>query len=127
MKWIQNGWVFTESNWPNWVKDKMWAPEMHFVNGRYLVYFTGGGMDERLASGVAVSQTESPYGPYKDLGYPLIKSPFSLGGAIDPHYFKDPVTDRDYLLWKADQPFSLKPSLIYIRELWPNGTSFKVQ
>ena len=96
------------------------------MNGRYLVFFTGGGKNERLSSGVAVAQTQDPFGPYKDIGNPLISSPLSLGGAIDPHYFKDPVTGRDYLLWKSDKPLSLQPSLIYIRELHPSGTEFRV-
>ena len=104
----------------------MWAPELHFVNGRYMVFFTGGGKNRKLASGVAVAQTRDPFGPYTDIGAALIQSPKSLGGAIDPHYFKDPLTGRHYLLWKADKPLALQPSLIYIRELHRSGTSFMV-
>ena len=124
--WQLRSWVFTHKNWPTWVEDRTWAPELHFVNGRYLLFFTGGGNDGKLASGVAITQTSDPFGSYKDIGTPLIESPQSLGGAIDPHHFKDPITGRHYLLWKADKPLSLQPSLIYIRELYPSGTAFRV-
>ena len=118
--------MFTKSNWPAWIKDRLWAPELHHMNGQYLVFFTGGGQDGKLASGVAIATTDDPFGPYKDMGTALTESPHSLGGAIDPHYFKDPVTGKDYLLWKEDKPLSLQPSLIYIRELQPSGTAFRV-
>ena len=118
--------MFTESNWPRWVADRLWAPELHLVNGQYRVYYTGGGTDGRLSSGVALATTSDPFGPYKDLGGAMAESPGSLGGAIDPHYFHDPLTHKDYLLWKEDRPLSLQASLIYIRELEPSGTAFRV-
>ena len=69
----------------------MWAPEIHFVGGRFLVYYSGrkrfdlGGY---LAIGVAISANpESPYGPYLDHGSPIIDI---LPGVIDVHWFRDP-------------------------------------
>ena len=56
----------------------------------FLVYFTAGDLNGRLHVGVAVSETDSPYGPYQDNGSPLVSEPGSLVGAIDAHYFKDP-------------------------------------
>ena len=47
----------------------------------------------------------------------------SLAGAIDPHYFKDPASGLDYLLWKEDDVF--ETSLIKIRELNVDGISFR--
>ena len=126
VSWQLRSLVFTSSNWPAWVKDRTWAPEIHFVNGRYIVYYTAGMLDGRLSCGAAIAETSNPFGSYKDIGDPLVESPSSLGGAIDPHYFKDPKTRKSYLLWKADQPWSLQTSLIYIRELHFSGISFKV-
>ena len=126
VSWHFRSWVFTSSNWPSWVKDKTWAPEIHYVNGRYLVYFTGGTFDGRVACGAAIANQGDPFGPYKDTGQPLVESKGSLGGAIDSHYFKDPVSGKDYLLWKADSPWSLQTSIIYIRELHFSGISFQV-
>ena len=96
------------------------------MNGRYQVFYTGGGLDGTLSSGVAVAQTSDPFGPYKDMGQAMAESPGSLGGAIDPHFFHDPVSGKDYLLWKADNPLTLQASLIYMRELDNSGTAFRV-
>ena len=107
----------------------MWAPELHAVNGKYIVYFTARGSNGRLACGAALALTSEPFGHYKDIGRPIVEAQSrDIGaGAIDPHYFKDPVSQRDYLLWKEDRPISLHLTSLYIRELTSSGTSFKVK
>ena len=49
----------------------------------------------------------------------------SIAGPIDQHYFKDPLSGKDYLIWKTDElvlPFN--PSVVYIQELAESGTAF---
>lgn len=67
----------------------MWAPEIHFVNGRFMVYFSARKKsNSKLAIGVAIStDPKNPFGPYEDYGTPIIEDFY---GAIDIHYFKDP-------------------------------------
>lgn len=125
VSWELRAMVFTPATWPHWAEDSMWAPELHNVNGRYIVYFTARETNGQLACGAAVAQTSDPFGPYLDIGRPLVQPEDSLGGAIDPHYFKDPLTDKDYLLWKEDKPLSLQPSIIYLSELAPSGVFLK--
>ena len=126
VRWELQSWVFTPDTWPSWAEDSMWAPELHNVNGRYIVYFTARGSNGQLSCGAAVAQTSDPFGPYLDIGKPLVQPTDSLGGAIDPHYFKDPVTGKDYLLWKEDKPMTLEPSIIYLSELSTSGVFIKV-
>ena len=123
--WTLRSWVFTSQTWPAWARDNMWAPELHNVNGRYILYFTATDYNDRTVIGAAIAQTSDPFGPYLDIGRPLITSMESLGGAIDPHYFKDPRSGRDFLLWKEDVKLPLPASIIYIRELQPSGIFFK--
>ena len=82
----------------------MWAPELHNVNGRcvaavclfsrvtivcrYIVYFVARDMSGGTVSGAAVAASDDPFGPYLDIGRPLLTATESVGGAIDPHYFK---------------------------------------
>jgi beta-xylosidase len=40
--WSPRGHVFPAGAWPVWAEENMWAPEIHVVNGRFVVYFTGG-------------------------------------------------------------------------------------
>ena len=45
-------------------------------------------------------------------------------GIIDVHWFKDPNTQKSYLLWKENNwPFW--PSEIYIRRIEENGITFR--
>lgn len=125
VNWKLRSWVFNIQSWPVWAKDNMWAPELHYVNGRYIVYFTARDYMGRTVIGAALAQTNDPFGPYKDIGRPLIVSAESLGGAIDPHYFKDPQSGRDYLLWKEDVTLAFPASIIYIRELHSSGIYFQ--
>ena len=114
---------------------------------RYLAYFSCSAPNSRHSVGVAVAG-EDPFGLYVDpLGVPLIfhnevphpassQQPGSadtecghvqdsIAGPIDQHYFKDPLSGKDYLIWKTDElvlPFN--PSVVYIQELAESGTAF---
>ena len=90
-----------------------------------MVYFTAGDSADKLNCGVAVAVSQDPFGRYEDIGKPLVVDESGLAGALDPHYFKDPLTKKHYLLWKEDNPLALQTSVINIRELNKDGKSFK--
>jgi len=125
VNWEPRGHVFTSSNWPTWAAGRMWAPEIHYVSGsdRYIVYFTAGDDEDKLNVGAAVATSSNPFGPYQDIGQPLIVDENSMAGALDPHYFFDSSSKKQYLIWKEDDP--LHPSLIKIRQLNDDGISFR--
>jgi len=123
--WQLRSWVFTGESWPGWAQDNMWAPELHNVNGRYILYYVARDMRGQTVIGAAAAASDDPFGPYLDTGRPLISATESVGGAIDPHYFKDPQSGRDYLLWKEDKPLAFQASIIFVRELHPSGIYFK--
>ena len=35
VSWSPMGEVFPNKSWPDWAKSEMWAPEVHFVKGRW--------------------------------------------------------------------------------------------
>ena len=73
--WQRRGWVFPRGSWPSWAYIDMWAPEIHLVNGTFTVYFTARSKKtKKLCVGVAFSvEPRNPFGPYQDIGYPLIQ------------------------------------------------------
>jgi len=102
-----------------------WAPEIHFVKGRYLVYFTARDASGVLCVGVAVSQSASPAGPYKDSGRPLLKN--GTMGSIDASFFqyKDASGAQVALLyWKNDGNAVGQPTYIFVRRLTADGLEF---
>ena len=90
--WIDHGSVFSLPDDTRWARAHAWAPAVAQRNGLYYFYFTA----EMESIGVAVA--ESPTGPYRDLGRPLISEGQYSGRAIDPAVFVD-ADGTTYLLW----------------------------
>ena len=100
----------------------MWAPEIHFVDNRYIIYFTARDIStDKLCIGAAYSY--SHLGPYKDIGQPLVEDEDQVNGVLDPHHFSD-SDGTPYLLWKTDDNYIGKNSSIYIRQINQDGLSF---
>lgn len=116
--WTHRGFVFPEGEAPEWTAHgrevgDFWAPEMARVGDEYWLVYTARQRSNALAIGLAKS--ESPFGPWRDLGRPLVSGhavnttdvpdsaglPVLSGGVIDSHIFIDDNDDR-YLFWKRD-------------------------
>ena len=71
-----------------WAYDNFWAPEIHFVNGNYYVYYSARSkMSNKLCIGVAISSNSTnPFGPYVEYEEPIIEHP---DGVIDITWFHD--------------------------------------
>ena len=75
----------------------MWAPEIHYINDTFYVYFSSHNKDPSChiiipgschSIGVAISESSgNPFGPYHDYGKPILDGRF---GVIDVTWFKDP-------------------------------------
>ena len=96
VSWELRGHVFPDlASWPRWAEGRMWAPELHWVEARqgFVVFFTAADGADKLNVGAAVAADRGdPWGEYRDLGRPLVVDTNSMAGALDPHYFLDPVT-----------------------------------
>ncbi|MFL6844419.1 MAG: glycoside hydrolase family 43 protein [Allosphingosinicella sp.] len=116
--WEHAGFVFPEGQAPEWTAKgrrvaDFWAPEMARVGDEYWLCYTARQTSNALAIGLA--RSPSPYGPWRDLGRPLLTGaainttgmaedparPQLSGGVIDSHIFIDRDGTR-YLFWKAD-------------------------
>ena len=116
--WTHQGFVFPEGEAPEWTAQGLtvgdfWAPEMAKVGDEYWLVYTARQRSKALVIGLAKSN--SPTGPWRDLGHPLISAyalnttglpddgsqPVLSGGVIDSHIFIDDQGDK-YLFWKRD-------------------------
>ena len=96
-----------------------WAPEIHQVGAKYVAYFTAVNGNDVLSIGAA--SADAPTGPYTDRGSPLVQH---AQGVIDASYFKD-TDGKHYLLYKIDGNSVGAATPMYLRELAPDGLSFK--
>ena len=117
--WEPAGFVFPEGDAPDWAATgrhvaDFWAPEMAKVGDEYWLAFTAREKSNALAIGLAKSPT--PFGPWKDVGRPLLTGGITLyppkdpsegppppmsGGVIDSHFLLDD-DGQPYLFWKQD-------------------------
>lgn len=88
-----------------WATGNAWAPTIAERDGKYYFYFSGHhpGLD-RKTIGVAVA--DSPTGPFTAEPEPMITNdePVTTGQAIDPAWFRDPVSGKHYLFWGNGGP-----------------------
>ena len=85
---FQKGYVFEHAYDIKWAEDDYWAPEIHFVNNNYYVYYSARNkFTKKMSIGVAISSNSSnPFGPYIDYNKPIIEHP---DGVIDITWFHD--------------------------------------
>ena len=83
---------------PQWSPGaSIWAPDINYFDGHYVLYYAQGvwGDPVNSASGVAVS--DSPVGPFEDKGMIVDWESTGVGNSIDPVFFDD--GDARYLFW----------------------------
>lgn len=115
--WSQIGYVFNEANLPKWsrVKAEYWAPEIHQINGKFLVYYTSHDVENNvLAIGVAVGN--SPAGPFTTPDKPILVFPDTW--VADPTVINDPTNGKLMLSW-------VNGYNIRARNLTNDGLAFK--
>ena len=67
VNWSLESHIFSPASLPGWSRDRYYAPELHIVAGRYLLYFTAGDNQGKLSCGVAVASSEDPFSEYSVL------------------------------------------------------------
>ena len=105
---------------PKWSPGgSLWAPDVNRIDGRYVLYYAMGhwGDHVRSRSGVAVS--DSPAGPFRDVGMIVGSENTGVMNSIDPAFFQD--KGRRYLFWGS---FG-KGSGIWAVELADDGLSVR--
>ena len=99
VNWIDEGVILDLPEDVPWGPRNAWAPAAaeRLIDGeyKYFYYFTA-------AQKIGVGVSDSPAGPFQDIGEPLIDwkpDGITRGQEIDPDVFRDPVSGQDYLYW----------------------------
>lgn len=102
-----------------WAVGNAWAPTIGEKDGKYYFYFSGHNPTyDRKTIGVAVA--DHPEGPFVSTEEAIIlnSEQVNSGQAIDPAWFNDPATGKDYLLWGNGSPLiaELNDDMISIKQ-----------
>jgi arabinan endo-1,5-alpha-L-arabinosidase len=118
--------------WASTTQD-FWAPSVIRSGSTYFMYYSATPdfcEHHERGHALAVAVSDSPAGPFKDMGMPLL-----LGAGfeyIDPMAFDDPATGKHLLYWGSgfqpikvqelsDDRLSFAPGSNPVDLIWPNG------
>ena len=111
--------LLTPENRPDWIKDALWAPEVHRIGQKFVITFTvGSNTNNKLCIGMAFADKID--GPYTVQQQPLIADTVAV---LDSHLFQDD-DGKNYLLWKRDGPKGGVSGSIRLRQLTDDVTAF---
>ena len=105
--WLFVGTVFSESTRPACVgpgsggtpgsSAMMWAPDINYIDGQYVLYFSIGVWGYGEKCGVGVATSDRPEGPFVDRGVVLMANEIGVHNSIDQFYIRD--NGKNYLIW----------------------------
>ncbi|MBK5720904.1 family 43 glycosylhydrolase [Dysgonomonas sp. Marseille-P4677] len=115
--WDYIGTVFNESNRPKWIPNsKLWAPDINYFNGKYVIYYSMGVWGGTYDSAIGVATADKPEGPFTDHGIVLDYTSQGVNNSIDQFFIED--NGHKYLVWGSFYG-------IYAVELTDDGLAVK--
>ena len=118
--WSFVGTVFNSSTRPKSLtpvgKGMLWAPDINYVNGQYVYYYSIGVWGHGDISGFGVATADRPEGPFIDRGVILTPATQGVNNSIDQFFIED--NGRNYLIWGSFAG-------IYMIELTDDGLRIK--
>ena len=119
--WIFVGTAFNEASRPACAGPNsgagLWAPDINYINGQYVLYFSIGVWGQTEKCGVGVATSDRPEGPFVDRGVLFRSQDIGVTFSIDQFYIEE--DGHKYMFWGsfrgiwaielADDGLSLKP------------------
>ena len=96
--WEEIGTAFTEETRPTFEpKGGLWAPDINYVDGQYVLYYSMSVWGGEWTCGIGVATSDKPEGPFIDKG-PLFRSKtIQVQNSIDQFFMED--NGKKYLFW----------------------------
>jgi arabinan endo-1,5-alpha-L-arabinosidase len=115
VNWEMVGTVFTDATRPTFEPNGgIWAPEIQIIDDQYVMYYSMSVWGGEWTCGIGIATSDSPQGPFKDLGKLFRSNEIGVQNSIDPFFIEE--NNRKYLFWGSF-------SGIYAVELEDDGLS----
>lgn len=96
--WTFVGTAFTDESRPKWnPKGSIWAPDINFINGQYVLYYAKSEWGGEWTCGIGVATADRPEGPFTDRGALFVSKDIGVQNSIDAFFIND--NGRNYLFW----------------------------
>lgn len=117
VSWEEVGTAFTRQTRPTFEpKGGLWAPDINFINGQYVLYYSMSVWGGEWTCGIGVAVAPKPEGPFQDLGKLFRSNEIGVKNSIDQFYIEE--NGKKYLFWGSFRG-------LYAIELADDGLSIK--
>ncbi|MDD2474379.1 MAG: family 43 glycosylhydrolase [Dysgonamonadaceae bacterium] len=117
VNWEFVGTAFTNETRPTFEpKGGLWAPDINYINGQYVLYYSMSVWGGEWTCGIGVATSDRPEGPFNDHGKLFRSNEIGVQNSIDQFYIEE--DGNKYLFWGSF-------SGIYAIELSDDGLSVK--
>lgn len=98
VSWQYVGTAFDDASRPRWNPEGgIWAPDINYVDGKYLLYYSKSVWGGEWTCGIGVASATQPQGPFTDHGALFISEDIGVRNSIDPFFIED--DGRKYIFW----------------------------
>lgn len=112
--WEACGSVFNSGTYPTFNAGNVWAPDIHFFDGKYMLYFAMSEWGGTWDAGIGVATSDKPEGTFSKGEKMFISRDIDVENSIDPCFVED--NGKKYLFWGSFKG-------IYAIELSTDGLS----
>jgi len=117
INWAFLGTAFTRQSRPSFEpKGGIWAPDINYINGKYVLYYSMAVWGGEWTCGIGVAVANQPEGPFIDQGKLFRSNEIGVKNSIDQFYIEH--RHKKYLFWGSFRG-------IYAIELAADGLSIK--
>jgi len=96
--WEYVGTVFDEDTRPKGIPNsRLWAPDINYINGKYVLYYSLGVWGGTYDSAIAVATADKPEGPFTDQGIIIDYTSHGVNNSIDQFYIE--TGGLKFLVW----------------------------
>ena len=96
--WEEIGTAFTNETRPTFEpKGGLWAPDINYIGGRYVLYYSMSVWGGEWTCGIGVATADKPEGPFTDHGALFRSNTIQVQNTIDPFYIEE--GGKKYLFW----------------------------
>lgn len=115
VNWEFSGTAFTAETRPDFEpKGGLWAPDINYINGKYVLYYSMSVWGGEWTCGIGVATSDTPEGPFTDHGKLFRSNEIGVQNSIDQFFITE--NGRNYLFWGSFRG-------IYYIELTADGLS----
>lgn len=98
VSWELVGTAFTDATRPSFEpKGGIWAPDINYVEGRYLLYYSMSVWGGEWTCGIGVATADKPQGSFTDQGILFRSNEIGVQNSIDPFYIEE--DGKKHLFW----------------------------